>query len=285
PDLMFRVRSDGAILDCQVKKGDDASEAFRTGVGRTLLEVWPAAVVERTMECVNKTLCVGAPQQFGFQYPESNPCQHYEARVVPSGAAEVLVIIRDFTAQRRLEQEVLTISTREQQRIGKDLHDDLGQLLTGLGFLAQALEQKLAQKTPDAAADASQIGQLAAQALAHTRTLSSGLFPVELETKGLVPALQELAYNVEKLLRISCTVEATPGLEVSDNPSAEQIYRLVQEAVSNAAKHGRAKNIVISLTAKQTGTVVKVQDNGTAIPRTALDRPGMGIRIMRYRAQ
>jgi signal transduction histidine kinase len=204
--------------------------------------------------------------------------------VVPSGAVEVLVIVRDFTAQRRLEQEVLTISTREQQRIGKDLHDDLGQHLTGLGFLAQALEQKLAENHPAEAADARQIGQLAAQALAHTRTLASGLFPVELETKGLVAALQELAYNVEKLFRISCTIEASPGLEASDNASAEQVYRLVQEAVSNAAKHGRANKIRISLTSRPAGTVVKIQDNGTGIPRTALEEPGMGIRIMRYRA-
>jgi PAS domain S-box-containing protein len=284
PDLMFRVRSDGTVLDCQVRKSDEASQAFGASVGRTLREVWPGSVVEKMMECVGKTLCGGAPQQFGFQYPESNPCQHYEARVVPSGAAEVLVIIRDFTAQRRLEQEVLTISSSEQQRIGKDLHDDLGQLLTGLGFLAQALEHKLAQKAPAEAADAGQISQLAALALAHTRTLARGLFPAELATTGLVPALQELAYNVEKLFRISCTVHADEGLQCFKSTVAEQVYRLVQEAVSNAAKHGRAKSIVISLSATQSGTIVKVQDNGIAIPLGALKEPGLGIRIMRYRA-
>ncbi|HEU0008242.1 MAG TPA: PAS domain S-box protein [Verrucomicrobiae bacterium] len=284
PDLMFRVRSDGTILDWQMRKGDEASQAFGASVGRTLREVWPTSVVEKMTECVRKTLCGGAPQQFGFQYPESNPCQHYEARVVPSSAAEVLVIIRDFTAQRQLEQEVLTISAREQQRIGKDLHDDLGQLLTGLGFLAQALEHKLAQRSPAEAADAAQLGQLAAQALGHTRTLARGLFPAELASKGLVPALQELAYNVEKLFRISCTVQASEGLQFPDSVMAEQVYRLVQEAVSNAVKHGRAKKLHISLSANQFGTVVTIQDNGIAIPLAALKEPGLGIRIMRYRA-
>jgi PAS domain S-box-containing protein len=285
PDLMFRVRSDGTVLDCQMKRGDEASQAFGASVGRTLREVWPGSVVEKMMECVRKTLCDGAPQQFGFQYPESNPSQHYEARVVPSGEAEVLVIIRDFTAQRRLEQEVLTISAREQQRIGKDLHDDLGQLLTGLGFLAQALEHKLGQKSPAEASDAAQLGQLAAQALAHTRTLARGLFPAELATKGLVPALQELAYNVEKLFRISCMVQTIEGLDFSDSAMAEQVYRLVQEAVSNAVKHGRANKLLISLSANQFGTIVMIQDNGISIPHAALEKPGLGIRIMRYRAR
>ena len=105
PDWMFRVRNDGTILDCQVKKGDEASQTFGASVGRTLREVWPASVVEKTMECVRKTLSASTPQQFQFQYPETDPCRHYEARVVPSGSSEVLVIVRDFTAQRRLEQQ------------------------------------------------------------------------------------------------------------------------------------------------------------------------------------
>src|SRR6185503_19602482 len=175
--------------------------------------------------------------------------RNYEARIVASGPDEALIIIRDLSEQTRLEQEVLTISGREQERIGKDLHDDVGQLLTGLGFLAQALQQKLSCLGLTEAADAGQLNQLAARALTRTRVLARGLFPVELVSRGLVVALQELAVNIETLFKVTCSMRWNSPLQVRDSTIAEHLYRLVQEAISNAVKHGRASHISIEFRA------------------------------------
>ena len=184
-----------------------------------------------------------------------------------------------------LAKEVLAVSEREQHRIGKDLHDGLGQLLTGVGFLARALEAKLAQQSVPEAAEANQIGQLAAQALAQTRMLAQGLFPVELEDRGLGPALQQLAVNVEKLFRVSCTVQSTSSFRFPNKTVEEHLYRIVQEATNNAIKHGRATRLQIALEETVDRIVLTVQDNGVGFRESENARQGMGVRIMQYRAR
>lgn len=189
----------------------------------------------------------------------------------------------DITERKRLEREIQEISEQEKRRIGQDLHDGLGQYLTGISFMAKVLQQKLAAKNLPEATDARKISELVNRTVSQTRDLARGLCPVELETNGLQAALQELAASVEKVFDASCSLECKQPVLIEDNAAAIHLYRIAQEAVNNAVKHGRASQIVISLTLGNGSIHLTVKDNGCGLPK-GLKNKGMGLRVMNYRA-
>jgi two-component system sensor kinase FixL len=193
-------------------------------------------------------------------------------------------IIRDITERKRLEKEILEISDREQRRIGQDLHDDLGQRLTGIELISEVLEQKLARKSKLEAARAAEIASHVREAISQTRLLARGLSPVMLESDGLMSALEELGSNTGKLFHISCRFQCDIPVLVTDPTIATHLYRIAQEAVSNAVKHGRAKKVLIQLQTVEGRTVLTINDNGIGFPKLMPKRKGMGLRIMQYRA-
>jgi len=192
-------------------------------------------------------------------------------------------VTRDITARRRLEKEILEISDREQHRIGQDLHDDLCQRLAGIEFMSQFLEQNLAPKSRPEASTAAEITKLVRETIARTRDLARGLSPVMLETDGLRSALQELAANTEKLFNVSCEFQGDFSISI-DNAVATHLYRIAQESVSNALKHGKAKRLIVSLTQANDRLALTIKDNGSGFPKIAHKTRGMGLRIMQYRA-
>jgi two-component system sensor kinase FixL len=192
--------------------------------------------------------------------------------------------IRDITERKRLEKEILEISEREQRRIGQDLHDGLCQHLTGIEFMSQVLEQKLARRSKAAAARVGDIAKNVREAISHTRLLARGLSPVTLESEGLMSALQELALNTERIFRVTCRFECHPPVLVEDYPAATHLFRLAQEAVSNAIKHGKAKRILIRLKEGPGRMTLSVIDNGSGFPAQILKSKGMGLQIMQSRA-
>jgi len=192
--------------------------------------------------------------------------------------------IRDITERKRLEKEILEISEREQRRIGHDLHDGLCQHLAGIELMSQVLEQKLARRSKAAAARASDIAKNVREAIGHTRLLARGLSPVTLESEGLMSALQELALSTEKIFRVTCRFDCDPPVLVSDFPAATHLFRLAQEAVSNALKHGQAKRILIRLKVERVQMILSVIDNGSGFPPQRPKSKGMGLRIMQSRA-
>lgn len=195
-----------------------------------------------------------------------------------------LIIFRDITERKNLEREILEISDRERRRIGQDLHDGLCQHLTGIELMSQVLQQKLA---PKAKADASRAGEIARyvrEAITQTRSLARGLSPVTLELEGLPSALYELAANTEKMFGLACRVECRePGPEYAA-ATATHLYRIAQEAVTNAIKHGKASAVEIRLEHSAERRELKVIDNGTGFPKVPPRKGGMGLRIMQYRA-
>jgi two-component system sensor kinase FixL len=192
--------------------------------------------------------------------------------------------IRDITERKQLEKEILEISDREQRRIGQDLHDGLCQHLAGIELMSQVLAQNLAPKSKAHAAKVGEIARHVRDAIGHTRSLARGLSPVTLESEGLMSALQELATNTEKIFNINCRFDFADSVVMRDHAAATHLFRIAQEAVSNAIKHGKAERIYISLRSARGRIILKVSDNGVGFPKTASKGKGMGLRIMQSRA-
>jgi PAS domain S-box-containing protein len=195
-----------------------------------------------------------------------------------------LIIFRDITERKRLEREILEISDQERRRIGQDLHDGLCQHLAGIELMSQVLQQKLATKSKAEAARAGEIARHVREAIGQTRSLARGLSPVTLESEGLASALRELAANTEKMFGIMCRVECLQTVPSATAATGMHLYRIAQEAVSNAIKHGKATEVVIRLQSASERLVLNIMDNGSGFPKVMPRNDGMGLRIMRYRA-
>jgi PAS domain S-box-containing protein len=190
----------------------------------------------------------------------------------------------DVTERKRLEREVLEVSENEQRRIGQDLHDDLCQRLAGIQLMGDVLQRDLLAKAKSEAEQAAMIAVRIRDAIAHTRMLARGLSPVALDSNGLMASLQELAENSGKLFQISCEFRFDGCVAVDDNAVATHLYRIAQEAVTNAVKHGRAKEVVIRLAESEDKCSLSISDDGLGLPDTPAKNQGTGLRIMKYRA-
>jgi PAS domain S-box-containing protein len=190
----------------------------------------------------------------------------------------------DITEREQLERALLNVSAREQRRIGQDLHDGLGQHLTGIAFMAKVHEAKLTEKNEKDAADAAKIVKLVNEAIHKTRELARGLLPVVSDERGLMSALQLWAAEVEDLFGISCCFECEPAVLIHDDAMATHLYHIAQEAVNNAIKHGQARNILIRLGAENGWGTLLIRDDGSGIADDRATNQGMGLHIMSYRA-
>ena len=195
--------------------------------------------------------------------------------------------VRDISERKQLEKENLEISEQEQRRIGQGLHDGLCQHLAGIELMSQVLAQSLGKKSKAEGAQAEKIAQHVREAIAQTRMLARGLSPVSLEANGLMSALQELAEAVGKLFNVQSRFQCEEPVLVQDNTAATHLYRIAQEAINNAIRHGKASHVVISLRRQPRpggGAALTVSDDGLGLPRELNNHSGMGLRIMKYRA-
>ena len=191
---------------------------------------------------------------------------------------------REIGDRRQAEREVLEISSEERKRIGRDLHDSLGQELAGISCLAEVTSRRLKTASSPESGDAAKIVKLIEEAILHSKIIVRGLMPVEIAEEGLTYALRRLAEESSHLLRMECCFETEGRALVYNNDVATNLYRIAQESIANAARHGNATRVLVRLSVgDETGTLT-IQDNGkgmTAPRKTG----GMGMRIMRYRAE
>jgi signal transduction histidine kinase len=187
--------------------------------------------------------------------------------------------------RKQLEILVLEISEREQQRIGQDLHDGLCQHLTGIKFRSRLLEEKLARRELAEAQDARAIEQLLSVAIEQARSQAHGLSPLRLETDGLVAAFHELAAGISSVFGIECSCSSQSTVAIADNAVAIHLYRIAQEAITNAIKHGEAKIVRVQLVEGQDHILLTIQDNGRGFRNNGGHQPGTGLAIMSYRAR
>lgn len=198
--------------------------------------------------------------------------------------AHVITSGIDITERKRMESALLEISGREQRQIGQDLHDGLGQHLTGIAFMSKVLEQQLAEAKAPQAPHAAKIVRLVNDAIHRTRELAHGLVPVFSDSQGLMSALQQWAVEVEDLFTLSCRFECPEPILITDVGMATHLYHIAQEAVNNAIKHGAPEHIVLSLLRECEWGSLRVEDDGMGIPEIPTSHPGLGLRIMSYRA-
>jgi PAS domain S-box-containing protein len=194
-------------------------------------------------------------------------------------------IVRDISERRRLETEILNVSEQERRRIGQDLHDGLGQMLTGIGLLSQDLARELSEEGHDRADDMQEITEHIKEADQYARDLSHGLIPVDVEANGLPEALRRLADNAERLFSVECTFQEVETALVHDNTTATHLYRIAQEAVNNAVRHGEADHVGIRLAAGDDQIRLQVRDDGMGFEEDDITDAGMGVHIMNYRAR
>lgn len=193
-------------------------------------------------------------------------------------------LVAEIEARERLELELVHISEREQRRVGHDIHDRLCQHLTGTALAGQVLVQNLRAQDSAAADSAARVVELIEDGIMLSRNLARGLSSVDRSGNGLMEALEDFAASTNELFKISCRFECSLPVLINDIHTAEHLYRIAQEAVGNAIKHGRAQNIQIRLEAYKGGKRLRIIDDGAGRPPFHANGKGMGLRIMSYRA-
>jgi PAS domain S-box-containing protein len=203
-------------------------------------------------------------------------------------AVRFLGVSFDITRRKALEREalqreVLAMTAREQRQIGQELHDGVGQELTGLGLMAQSLSERLQEA---AAEKLIALRLLAGLDSLHqkVRELSRGLIPVHVESRGLPAALDDLAIRTAEASGISVTAECPEWVELGDHATATELFYIAQEAVNNALRHGRPRNIRLTLLTEPDGLRLRIKDDGIGLPDGLEQGDGLGLRIMRHRA-
>jgi len=193
--------------------------------------------------------------------------------------------LRDEMVKReRLEKEILGISEREQRRIGCELHDTLCQHLTGTALAAQVLHERLAAKSIPEAYESGIITDLIEEGIGMTRNMARGLSPIDMQVDGLMAALRNFADGISRRYGIPCRFESDGVMLVHDATQAINLFRIAQEAVTNAIKHSKAGKIQIRLFRESGRIVMTVYDNGKGLPDELRRGQGMGIQIMEHRA-
>ena len=192
-------------------------------------------------------------------------------------------LTREIERRKSLEKEVLEISNRTMQRIGQDLHDDLCQHLAGIAMYASVLRGGLSSEDPAAVSSIEQIGNLLADSIARAKQIARGLYPAGLEERGLAAAVEELVETARRSYPASIDFRVSPDFRLTDTDRALQVYRILQEALTNALKHSGSDRIEVRLFREQSTILAEVTDYGSGLPHHVTG-DGMGLRIMRYRA-
>ncbi|MEM1297293.1 MAG: PAS domain-containing sensor histidine kinase, partial [Verrucomicrobiota bacterium] len=205
---------------------------------------------------------------------------------VGEGQSGVVICARDITEQKRLEEQVLHASEKEQRRIGQDIHDDLCQQLASIGCLTKVLEQRLRDVYDEGAQHLSQIGDMVSQANVRAREIARGLIPAVLETEGLIGALEDLANTTEQIYApVKCRLRTSKRLKLGSEKELVQLFRIAQEAVNNAVKHAAPKLITIHLFEEGSNIRLRIHDDGQGIQEPDSPSSGLGLLTMAHRAR
>jgi two-component system sensor kinase FixL len=194
-------------------------------------------------------------------------------------------MVRDISRRKWLEQELVQISARERQWVGRDLHDGLGQELAGIALLCGVLAKRLRHQSLSEAEDAEEVAGLINQTIDHTRALVKGLCPVMESSDGLMMSLNELVQTIFSMYGVDATFNCPEEVLLDDHAIATHLYYIANEAVHNAIKHSGGNRIQIRLDRVDNRGHLTIEDDGRGIHAECANCSGRGMHIMRYRAQ
>lgn len=291
PDLIFVKDSAGRYQLCNRTFEEYADQAEAELLGKTDLEVFGEAAGTPYREQEQRMLRANGilRNEEWITYPggrrallDTLKAPLHDAHGNIQG---VVGICRDITQHRELEKELVSVTENRQRSVGQDLHDNLGQRLVGVAYLAKTLEQQLLARDDNLAKSAAIIVEHTQTTIVECKRLAQGLVPVEIESNGLMAALRTLAARTASTFGIVCEFDCQGEVLINDMAISLNLYRIAQEAANNAVRHGKAKHIVIMLVVHAGGIRLSVRDDGTGLPdHASADHAGMGIRIMHYRA-
>jgi PAS domain S-box-containing protein len=270
-----------------INRGCDAL-AIEDIVGREISILLPEEARPGVIAKLRNVLLTGDATTYEYRSnTDGTEPQHFESRAVlvqdDAIGAGLSISVSNITERKRLEQEILDVSNRERHTIGRDLHDGLGQELTGVALMLRSLANRF--DFPEGVATLNEIVGVVNQSIENARSLARGLLPVRTDTGGLPFALRELATRSHDLyqLEVNFRAEIWPEITLSET-SASHLYRIAQEALTNAARHGHAHKVDILLMVTRNTFLLRITDDGVGLRRQGAPTTGMGLKIMRYRA-
>jgi PAS domain S-box-containing protein len=294
--LFLRNASDGVHILNAVGTVVEASDSFCSMLGYTRAEVigmhpaqWDPRLSVTGNRARSSELLSGNRARFATVHRRKDGST-FDVEVTADrfdldGESYVYCSSRDITEQKRLERAVLEAADGEQRRLGHDLHDGLGQELTGLSMLASALASSARKDGRPEADGVAQLEELTRRAIATCRAVARGLSPLGYTGGGLIEALEELVSLQRETYGADVRFEAIRAAPLRlPTDTANHLYRIAQEAVTNARRHGKAQTIEVTLDIEATSVRLEVLDNGTGFAPSSANSSGMGLRIMRYRA-
>jgi PAS domain S-box-containing protein len=289
-DAIVSITPEAIIISWN--KGAERLLGYAAGemIGKNISAIFPPEQFERAEQTIRRVMqgeSVESYETLRHHKDGTSRAVSVKVSAVTDPAGKIIslaAIYRDITKQKQLERTVLEISANEQRRIGHDLHDGLGQHLAGIAFKAKALEESLAGKSPVLADEAGEIVNLVNEGIKQTRSLASGLDPVDIEVAGLPAALQKLAAKTAEHFHLACDFRCGQERLTADKQTSLALYRIAQEGIHNAIEHGKARYILIDLSIDNRKLSLKIHDNGNGFRLKDGHRSGMGMRIMHYRA-
>ena len=286
PDNIYWVSPSGTIIEAEHGEPTPPLHAEEM-LGRKVEDILSPRAAERFRDTMTTVMETGEPGMFSFTLSEvkdSTEAREREARIVPVEGNGVLAIVRDVTQQRSLERQVRRVAEEERRRIGRDIHDGIGSLLSGIAMLSRGIEKDAREGRAVDAGRVEEVNRLAREGVEQARAIARGLTPIEIDADGLVPALEELAANTTRVAPVRCHLEDPDALPPLRGEVATQLYWIVQEAVTNAVNHASGTCIDVGVWVRRGHLIVRVRDDGIGL-RTTDDRSGLGLQTMAHRAQ
>jgi PAS domain S-box-containing protein len=295
PDMSFRLAPDGTVLDYRAGK-TTRKQMYLTPaefLGRRGHELLPPPGGERLREAITKVRETGSMATVEYPLPRPWGTDIREVRLSPMDNGEILAVVRDITERRRAEDQVNALSLRllkaqdeERKQMAHELHDEFGQSLAVASMTAKRLCAKVPADEHDLRELADQLRGDVDRAIQTMRTMQRGLYPTVLDHLGLDAALDSLVTEFQERTEIACDLEVEGGPFHLDAERARAVYRIIQEALTNVARHAEAAEVEITVRRKPSALHIEVADDGRGIePEMTTSPTSYGLTGMRKRAE
>jgi signal transduction histidine kinase len=293
PDLMFMLRGDGTYVDYHARDPQLLFAPPDRFIGHTIREILPASVADTLMDALARACRGDTPVIVQYELPIGEP-RHFEARLVRAEHDRVLTIVRDVTDWKRtlernrdLAGRLIASQEAERTRIGRDLHDGISQDVAGIAVEISRLRQQRGDiQSPGAQEDLGSLQRRTADVAESLRLLSHGLHPTVLQHIGLVAAVEAHCAEIERQQPVRVTLSAESAVEPASRAVALSLFRITQEALRNAVRHGHARRVTVSLANVDSDLLLTVTDDGAGFDVLADRRNGgMGLSSIEERAR